>query len=108
MTIGEGAGRSFFEADGREYFVHNNNWNDNAGGNSVITACNYDNWYLISNTPNHSDLSVQTYPNVHRDYNDIALSPSRRPGSRPPGRIAPAAFGTSPSTSGSVTDSHTS
>jgi Glycosyl hydrolase family 12 len=73
-TIGEGAGRSFFEASGEEYFVHNNNWNDNAGGNSVIKACNYNNWYADSNTPNHSDLSVQTYLNVHRDYNNRALS----------------------------------
>ena len=74
VTIGEGAARSFFESDGSEYLIHNNNWNDTAGGNSVITACNYNNWYVISNTPNHSDLSVQTYPNVHRDYNDISLS----------------------------------
>ena len=73
-TIGEGAGRSFFESNGEEYFVHNNNWNDNAGGNSVIKACDYDNWYADSNTPNHSDLSVQTYLNVHRDYNNRALS----------------------------------
>ena len=73
-AIGEGAGRSFFESNGEEYFVHNNNWNDNAGGNSVIKACDYDNWYADSNTPNHSDLSVQTYLNVHRDYNNRALS----------------------------------
>ena len=45
-----------------------------AGGNSVITACDYDNWSLVSDIPNHSDLSVQTYPNVHRDYDDAPLS----------------------------------
>jgi hypothetical protein len=73
-TITEGEGRSFFEPDGGEYYVHNNNWNDNAGGNTIITACDYDNWYLISDTPNHSDMSVQTYPNAHRDYNNRALS----------------------------------
>jgi Glycosyl hydrolase family 12 len=73
-TINEGAGASYSEADGGEYFVHNNNWNDNAGGNTVITACDYDNWYLISDTPNHSDMSVQTYPNVHRDYNNVQLT----------------------------------
>ncbi len=28
----------------------------------------------MSDTPDHSDLSVQTYPNVHRDYNDTPLS----------------------------------
>src|SRR5213076_1344115 len=37
-------------------------------------ACNYDNWYLISSTPKHSDMSVQTYPNVHRDYADKPLT----------------------------------
>ena len=42
VTIGEGAGTSFFESDGqRIHLIHNNNWNDTAGGNSVITACNY-------------------------------------------------------------------
>jgi hypothetical protein len=74
ITIPEGSGRSFSDESGGEYYVHNNNWNDNAGGNSVITACDYDNWSLVSDIPNHSDLSVQTYPNVHRDYNDAPLS----------------------------------
>ena len=74
INIPEGAGRSFYEDNGEEYYVHNNNWNDTAGGNSVITACEHDNWYVVSDTPDHSDLSVQTYPNVHRDYDDRALS----------------------------------
>jgi hypothetical protein len=74
ITIPEGDGRTFSDESGGEYYVHNNNWNDTAGGNSVITACDYDNWSLVSDIPNHSDLSVQTYPNVHRDYNDIPLS----------------------------------
>lgn len=73
-TIKEGAGASYSESDGGEYYIHNNNWNDDAGGNTVITACDYNNWYLISDTPNHSDMSVQTYPNVHRDYNNVPLS----------------------------------
>jgi len=73
-TIEEGVAASYFEADGGEYLIHNNNWNDDAGGNTVITACDYDNWYLISDTPNHSDMSVQTYPNVHRDYNNVPLT----------------------------------
>jgi Glycosyl hydrolase family 12 len=73
-TITEGAGASYSEADGGEYYIHNNNWNDDAGGNTVITACDYNNWYLISDTPNHSDMSVQTYPNVHRDYNNVQLT----------------------------------
>ncbi|MGH8824577.1 MAG: GH12 family glycosyl hydrolase domain-containing protein [Jiangellaceae bacterium] len=74
ITISEGAGRSFSDGSGGEYYVHNNNWNDTAGGNSVITACDYNSWSLVSDIPDHSDLSVQTYPNVHRDYNDIPLS----------------------------------
>jgi glycosyl hydrolase family 12 len=73
-TIKEGVAASYSEADGGDYFIHNNNWNDDAGGNTVITACDYDNWYLISDTPNHSDMSVQTYPNVHRDYNNVPLT----------------------------------
>jgi hypothetical protein len=73
-TIKEGAGASYSEPDGGEYYIHNNNWNDDAGGNTVITACDYNNWYLVSDTPNHSDMSVQTYPNVHRDYNNVPLS----------------------------------
>jgi hypothetical protein len=73
-TINEGDGATYSEAGGGEYYIHNNNWNDNAGGNTVITACAYNNWYLISDTPNHSDMSVQTYPNVHRDYNNASVS----------------------------------
>lgn len=73
-TIGEGAGLSYFEPDGSEYFVHNNNWNDNYGGSHTITACNYDNWYLTTNIPAHGDNAVEAYPNVHRDYNDKPLS----------------------------------
>ena len=73
-TIKEGESASYFEADGGEYLIHNNNWNDDAGGNTVITACNYNNWSLISDTPNHSDMSVQTYPNIHRDYNNVPLT----------------------------------
>ena len=53
ITLGEGAGASFSEPNGESYFIHNNNWNDNAGGNTTIIACNYNNWYLISDTPDH-------------------------------------------------------
>jgi hypothetical protein len=74
VVITEGAGRSFFEPDGGEYFVHNNNWNDAYGGSHVITACSYDNWYAIANIPNHSDNAVEAYLNVHRDYNDFPLA----------------------------------
>jgi hypothetical protein len=72
--IPEGTGRSFSDESGGEYYLHNNNWNDTAGGNSVITACDYDNWNAVSDVPDHSDLSVQTYLNVHRDYDDEPLA----------------------------------
>jgi len=73
-VIAEGVSRSYFDAAGKEYSVHNNNWNDDAGGTSTIYACNFDNWFLVSDTPDHSDMSVQTYPNVHRDYNNAPLT----------------------------------
>ena len=67
----EGQGASYPDRDGSgSYYVHNNNWNDTAGGNSVVTACDYDDWYAVSDIPDHADLSVQTYINVHRDYLD--------------------------------------
>ena len=69
VTIGEGAGRTF-----GEYFVHNNNWNDDYGGTHVITACDYDNWYATVNIPNHSDNAVEAYLNVHKDYDDEPLA----------------------------------
>lgn len=67
--IGEGAARSF-----GEYLIHNNNWNDNYGGTHVISACSEDDWWVDVNVPNHSDNAVEAYPNVHKDYNDVALS----------------------------------
>lgn len=68
-TIQEGAGRTY-----GEYFVHNNNWNDNYGGTHVIHACSAQQWNVDVNVPNHSDMAVEAYPNVHKDYNDAPLS----------------------------------
>ena len=40
----------------------------------MITACDYNNWYVDVNVANHQDNAVEAYPNVHRDYNDVPLS----------------------------------
>jgi hypothetical protein len=69
LVIQEGAGRSF-----GEYFVHNNNWNDNYGGTHVIHACDADDWYADVNIPNHSDNAVEAYLNVHKDYDNEPLA----------------------------------
>ena len=69
VTIPEGDGRTF-----GEYFVHNNNWNDNYGGDHTIVACDADNWYALVNVPNHDDNAVEAYMNVHKDYDDEPLS----------------------------------
>ena len=69
VTIPEGDGRTF-----GEYFVHNNNWNDNYGGDHTIVACAADNWYALVNVPNHDDNAVEAYLNVHKDYDDEPLS----------------------------------
>jgi hypothetical protein len=47
-------------------------WN-NSNGTYTLNACNYDNWYELATQPAPSDHGVQTYPNVHADYNDVAL-----------------------------------
>jgi hypothetical protein len=68
-TIGEGQGVTF-----GEYYVHNNNWNDNYGGTHVISACSADDWWVDVNIPDHADNAVEAYPNVHKDYPDRALN----------------------------------
>jgi hypothetical protein len=48
-------------------------WN-NSNGTYTLAACNYDNWYVDATQPLPGDRGVQAYPNVHKDYNDVALS----------------------------------
>ncbi|GAA1552734.1 GH12 family glycosyl hydrolase domain-containing protein [Kribbella lupini] len=67
-TNNQGDGRSF-----GAYYVHNNMWN-NENGTYTLGACDYDNWYLDVTQPLPGDRGVQAYPNVHKDYDDIALS----------------------------------
>jgi hypothetical protein len=67
-TNNQGDGRSF-----GGYYVHNNMWN-NDNGTYTLSACNYNNWFLDVTQPLPGDRGVQAYPNVHKDYDDVALS----------------------------------
>lgn len=56
------------------YYVHNNMWNSSAGlGPETLSACAYNNWYVVSNQTNSAG-AVKTYPNVHKDYSNVAIS----------------------------------
>lgn len=55
-----------------KYFVHNNMWN-NDNGTYTLKACSAAKWFELATQPKPSDNGVQTYPNVHKDYNDVAL-----------------------------------
>jgi len=61
--------------DGR-YYIYNDMWN--ISGYSVtqtLYACAYNNWYVVANMNNDSgDGAVKTYPNVHQDFNEPAIS----------------------------------
>ena len=74
----------------------------------MITACDYNNWYVDVNVANHQDNAVEAYPNVHRDYNDRALSTIQSADFAGVGPSAPDASTTPRSTSGSVMVSATS
>ncbi|WP_410668663.1 hypothetical protein [Amycolatopsis sp. cmx-4-68] len=55
------------------YYVHNNMWNAGEAGPETLRACSYDNWYVES-TQSES-TSVKTYPNVHKDINNLNGKP---------------------------------
>jgi hypothetical protein len=55
----------------RGYYVHNNMWNASEGGPETLYACAYNNWYVTSTQPDST--SVKTYPNVHKDYDDVPI-----------------------------------
>jgi hypothetical protein len=58
----------------RGYYVHNNMWNSNEElGPETLYACSHDNWYVVSKQTNNAG-AVKTYPNVHKDYNDVPIS----------------------------------
>ncbi len=62
-------------SDGR-YYVYNDMWN--ISGYSVtqtLYACAYNNWYAVADMNNdRGDGAVKTYPNVHEDFNEPAIS----------------------------------
>ncbi len=49
------------------YYVHNNMWNAPSG--ETLYACAYNNWYVKATYPNTT--AVKTYPNVHKDINNL-------------------------------------
>ena len=60
------------------YYVHNNMWNSaEALGPETLYACSYHNWYVVSKQTNHAG-AVKTYPNVHKDYNNVRISSFNR------------------------------
>jgi hypothetical protein len=60
------------------YYVHNNMWNSAAGlGPETLSACSYHSWFVVSNQTNNAG-AVKTYPNVHKDYNDVPISSFNR------------------------------
>jgi hypothetical protein len=49
-------------------------WNTSAGlGPETLYACSYKNWYVVSNQTNNAG-AVKTYPNVHKDYNNVPIN----------------------------------
>ncbi|GHE77751.1 hypothetical protein GCM10017786_04080 [Amycolatopsis deserti] len=55
------------------YYVHNNMWNQAEAGPETLHACSFDNWYVDSTQTDTT--SVKTYPNVHKDINDLNGAP---------------------------------
>jgi hypothetical protein len=55
------------------YYVHNNMWNESEAGPETLYACAYNNWYVDSTQANTT--SVKTYPNVHKDINNLDGAP---------------------------------
>ncbi len=60
------------------YYVHNNMWNSAESlGPETLYACSYRNWYVVSKQTDHAG-AVKTYPNVHKDYDDVRISSFNR------------------------------
>ena len=56
------------------YYLHNNMWNSDVTlGPETLYACSYRDWYVVSRQTNEAG-AVKTYPNVHKDYEDVPLS----------------------------------
>jgi hypothetical protein len=56
------------------YYVHNNMWNASSGlGPETLSACSFHSWFVVSNQTDNAG-AVKTYPNVHKDYDDVPIS----------------------------------
>lgn len=67
------APNGMYETNG--YFVHNNMWNTESNpGPQTTYVCGYNNWYVTSNQTN-SQGAVKTYPNAHKDFNNLNGTP---------------------------------
>lgn len=58
------------------YYIHNNMWNSAMYSpcTSTLYASSHDNWYVVTRMNNKSgDGAVKTYPNVHKDYNNVPI-----------------------------------
>jgi hypothetical protein len=59
------------------YYVHNNLWNSAKYSpcTSTLYASSHSNWYVVARMNNKTgDGAVKTYPNVHRDYDNVPIS----------------------------------
>jgi hypothetical protein len=58
------------------YFVYNNMWNASSYSvQQTLNACSYHDWYVVATMNNDSgDGAVKTYPNVHEDFSERAIS----------------------------------
>jgi len=59
-----------------DYYVHNNMWNvaKYTPCTSILSAWSHDNWHVVTRMNNKTgDGAVKTYPNVHRDFDNVPL-----------------------------------
>lgn len=58
------------------YYVTQDMWNaSNYSVQQTLSACSYRSWYVVANMNNDSgDGAVKTYPNVHEDFSEQAIS----------------------------------
>jgi hypothetical protein len=58
------------------YYVHNNMWNSASYQCAeTLYACSYRSWYAVANMSNNNGAgAVKTYPNVHMDFNNVAIN----------------------------------
>lgn len=58
------------------YYVHNNMWNSRKYSpcTQTLSAWSQDKWQVVARMDNKTgDGAVKTYPNVHRDYQDVPI-----------------------------------